>query len=121
MGGMGFTGISKKLATSNGNIFFMCPGCDAPHGINCGEGHGPVWGWDRELEKPTFTPSVHVSYNRGDTEYVCHSFIRNGQFVFLNDCTHEYAGMTVDIPDWEQVETIQPIDRYPHTKYKLQV
>lgn len=31
---------------------------------------------------------------------VCHSFVRDGQIQYLGDCTHEYAGKTVDLPDF---------------------
>ena len=34
----------------------------------------------------------------GDPPEICHSFIRDGQFVFLMDCDHELKGQTVDIP-----------------------
>lgn len=33
----------------------------------------------------------------------CHSFIRNGQWEFLGDCTHPLVGKTVPLeplPDW---------------------
>jgi hypothetical protein len=31
---------------------------------------------------------------------VCHVFVENGKIRFLDDCTHELAGKTVDIPVW---------------------
>lgn len=30
---------------------------------------------------------------------VCHSFVRNGKIEYLNDCTHELAGQTVELLD----------------------
>lgn len=99
----GYIRLSKILAKSNGNIFFDCPACEAPHGINCGDGHGPVWSWDGNIDKPTFNPSVLVTYDNGINHdpHVCHSFVRNGKIEFLGDCTHALAGKTVDIPEWE--------------------
>ena len=95
----GFTRISKILAKSNGNIFFDCPGCEGPHGVNCGEGHGPVWTFNGDVNKPTFSPSVLVAYeNRLSTDkFICHSFVRDGKIQFLSDCTHSLRGQTVDI------------------------
>jgi hypothetical protein len=29
----------------------------------------------------------------------CHSFVREGKIEFLNDCTHEHAGQTLDLLD----------------------
>ena len=30
---------------------------------------------------------------------ICHTFITDGQVQFLSDCTHEYAGQTLPLPD----------------------
>lgn len=99
----GFTRLSKILAKSNGNIFFECPACEIPHGINCGDGHGPVWSWNGDINKPTFSPSVLVDFTYGADKKreVCHSFVVEGTIQFLTDCTHQLAGKTVDIPEWE--------------------
>ena len=35
------------------------------------------------------------------TKQVCHSFIKDGNIQYLNDCTHKLAGQTIEIPDWE--------------------
>jgi Family of unknown function (DUF6527) len=85
--------------------WMWCPGCNEAHRpeIIGEEGDlppGPCWQWDGNLEAPTFTPSLLVGK---DTDRVCHSFITNGQWVFLPDCTHALAGQTVDmvpLPDW---------------------
>jgi hypothetical protein len=66
---------------------------------------GAQWGWNGSLDKPTFTPSIlvkanYTSPNRLDD--ICHSFVTDGKIQFLGDCTHELAGQTVDLPDWEE-------------------
>ena len=104
-GGSGFVKVSKVLAKANGMFFFECPGCEIPHGINCGTRPGPVWSFGNNLEKPTFSPSILCSYEWGveRKKHVCHSFVRNGDIQFLSDCTHDYAGKTVPIPEWDTV------------------
>ncbi len=63
------------------------------------------WTWNGDLEHPTLSPSVLVTwdeYENGDappTPKRCHSFVRNGQIEFLNDCTHALAGQTVELPE----------------------
>lgn len=95
-------------------VHFHCPGCDDVHGVTIEEGP-VVWGWNGDLELPTFTPSVLVTgvqWNPADGFYkpnhavapgegiVCHSFVTDGRIQFLGDCTHTLAGQTVDLPDW---------------------
>lgn len=118
--------LSAILRNSiDGGLHFYCPGCRHAHGIKTGAGPGPRWGWNGNVEKPTFTPSVLVrgiledmdeatqaAYDalgpeqlRGalhDPRFrsVCHSFVVDGRMQFLGDCTHALAGTTVDIPPW---------------------
>jgi hypothetical protein len=103
---------------------FWCPGCDGAHLVYVGSGSGPRWGYNDNPERPTFTPSVLVksghyisTHKPGDPcwcDYearfgrpspfkcsICHSFVTDGKIQFLPDCTHELAGKTVDLPDWE--------------------
>ena len=103
--------LSKTLRLASGNrIHFWCPGCDKCHSLPFGEGAGPRWTWNGDIDKPTFTPSLLVSWYHGDpdkgtkVDFVCHSFIREGQIQFLGDCTHHLKGQTVDIPEWPRPE-----------------
>jgi len=94
-------------SVQNGGLMFWCPGCDGAHQVMVGEGSGPRWGYNGNPVKPTFTPSVLVTYNGSDAgmdgapHAVCHSFVTDGRIQFLGDCTHHLAGQTVDIPDWD--------------------
>lgn len=103
--------LSPILRLASGNrLHFWCPGCNHVHGIAFGEGPGPRWGWNQDAERPTFTPSLLVTYPANPdaeddfkewrTERRCHSFITDGQIQFLGDCTHTLAGQTVPIPEW---------------------
>lgn len=88
-----------------------CPGCKQLHQIwtkeftNTSNPNHPKWSFDGDMEKPTFSPSLLINKNRADPErdiHQCHSFIRDGQWQFLSDCTHELAGKIVPmIPVWD--------------------
>ena len=96
--------LSRVLALADGDsLFFECPGCDMPHSIRHGVGGGPRWGWNGNVDAPTFTPSILVRYHWGTErkEVICHSFVTDGRIQFLNDCTHALAGQTIDIPAWD--------------------
>lgn len=65
------------------------------------------WSFDGNYEWPTFSPSVNET--RGQAGQSCedfkadprpwrnHVFIRQGRIEYLSDCTHEFAGTTVEI------------------------
>ncbi|HFQ5182180.1 TPA: DUF6527 family protein [Vibrio vulnificus] len=77
-----------------------CVGCGIPHVIYVANPNGgPTWTFNESLEKPTFSPSLLVTWDEGEERIHkrCHSFIVNGQWQYLNDCTHDLAGKTVDM------------------------
>lgn len=95
---------------------FDCPGCGNYHGFN-----EEIWKFNGDLQNPTVTPSILVRWTEmteaGRKKYqecmqaghpidwpdfptedkVCHLFIKEGRIQFLNDCTHELKGQTVDM------------------------
>lgn len=109
-------------------LSFWCPGCNTSHHIHHGRGLGPRWGWNGDVNKPTFTPSILVrmghyayseprdtcwcTYNQAHPEklspftcQICHSFVIDGRIQFLGDCTHALAGQTVDLPNFPRGES----------------
>lgn len=78
----------------------QCPGCECYHS------HDSRWTFNNP-RRPTIYASYLCWYNRKtDPDYnpeapslVCHSFTTEGRIQFLNDCTHELAGQTVNLPD----------------------
>jgi hypothetical protein len=121
----------RELAPSGSDVGrelnFWCPGCKATHSIWVEAGTRPsrnVWQWNGDAERPTFSPSLLVQremwtppvtpenieqwrrepWEQTKVPHVCHSFVRDGQWQFLSDCTHELARQTVDIPDYPGVK-----------------
>lgn len=124
--------ISKYLRSiEGGGLGYWCQGCDMLHQVRVGEGPGPRWGYNGNPDRPTFTPSVLVRWDTlspaarernqafyrehgrymtreelpADVQHVCHTFITDGRVQFLSDCTHQFAGQTLDLPelhkDWQ--------------------
>lgn len=91
--------VVKKIDKAPGLFQVECPGCDMPHQIHTQHhsGNGANWSFNDNMEKPTFSPSLLVRFTWGEEqkENICHSYIKDGQWQFLNDCTHELAGQTV--------------------------
>jgi len=57
------------------------------------------WVFNGDLSHPTFNPSVVEEWDTTDGEhYMNHVFVRNGRIEYLRDCSHSFAGQTVDIP-----------------------
>jgi hypothetical protein len=69
-----------------------CPGCGCLHYFD------NRWKFSGNKEKPTFYPSLIVK----DHEKYCHMFVAAGRIYFLEDCTHDLAGKTVDMLDWQR-------------------
>jgi hypothetical protein len=103
-----------KLRTlSDGKVAFYCKGCKCYHAISIEEDKHPTWSFNGDYEKPTFNPSILVQYRypKGytnenpapvgyDGEFVdniCHSFIVDGKIQYLSDCTHQFAGITLEL------------------------
>lgn len=96
----------KKLEDiGEGQLLFNCPGCKEPHSFNIEPGpngvggNKPVWQFNGDMEKPTFSPSLLVRWTYGENREprVCHSFVTDGMIQFLSDCTHTLAGQTVPL------------------------
>lgn len=56
------------------------------------EGTG-CWTWNGSVEAPTLRPSVKTTGH----DFICHSWINDGAAQFLPDCSHEFAGKTIDL------------------------
>ena len=101
-----------------GRVAFFCPGCGEYHRIRIEGNEHPLWTFNGNYERPTFTPSILVNGVQAELDesgewtgewiygadgkplpQVCHSFVTDGQIQFLGDCTHSLGGQTVPIPD----------------------
>lgn len=121
--------LSKYLSNvAGGGLTFWCQGCREAHTVWVGEGPGPRWTWNGDVDKPVFGPSVLVTghwytpkgeadeqawqaaggpkprpkFETADTR--CHTFVgcngaQPGEIVFLGDCTHELAGKTLPLAE----------------------
>jgi hypothetical protein len=95
--------MSVLRTTLDGRKIFYCPGCGSTHSLRVTGDQRPRWTYNGNEARPTFTPSVLVTYQdlsgEGRDER-CHSFVTDGRIQFLADCTHELKGQTIDLPEW---------------------
>ncbi|MCF6221644.1 MAG: hypothetical protein L3J65_11075 [Robiginitomaculum sp.] len=89
--------IPNPHPTDGTEYLVSCPGCGCEHWFRT-SGAEPNWHFDGNLECPTVTPSLLVQ-----GQHRCHSFITNGKWIYLQDCTHDLAGQTVPIPKYDEV------------------
>ena len=94
----------------------LCPACGFEHAFRVDlEGHGKwkddnkPWTFNGDYDCPTFYPSMGANlYGNEKHHPICHSFLENGHWMFLDDSTHEMAGKIVPMipPDpnmnWEK-------------------
>jgi hypothetical protein len=91
-------------------LVFWCPGCERIDSqgerqaglhmlpIEGDSSKRPTWDFSVTLRKPTLSPSI-LSKIGFTPPFVCHSFLKDGVFTFLSDCTHKYKDQSVPIPD----------------------
>jgi hypothetical protein len=107
--------------SDDGVAMFWCVGCETQHVVSTDAPNslGAHWEWNGSYDKPTFKPSILVrsghfipehkgacwcTYNSEHPDKpspfscaVCHSHVTDGQIQFLGDCTHKFAGQTVEL------------------------
>lgn len=89
--------LSPVLALWDGEPTFWCPGCQMTHRVHVSvpNAGGQRWGWNGDVNKPTFSPSILVTRGK---DHLCHSFVQDGKIEFLGDSTHALARCHVDLP-----------------------
>jgi hypothetical protein len=76
---------------------FWCPACKCGHGIPT-----PRWGFNGNVNCPTFTPSLRRYYTDPETKQehtTCHLNVTDGQIIYHGDCPHDFKGRTVPMED----------------------
>lgn len=58
------------------------------------------WSWNGDTDFPTLKPSILNDFRPHDT-LVCHTWITDGKVIFLDDCSHEWRGQTLDLLEIE--------------------
>ncbi|MDE2098879.1 MAG: hypothetical protein KGL39_16620 [Patescibacteria group bacterium] len=100
---------AKPVKLVSGEGYIGCPTEEATHitlnfpgpvglltlpvilgGTRAGTG---CWTWNGSVDKPTLRPSVLTTCHA----YRCHTWVNDGQAQFLDDCSHELRGQTVDM------------------------
>ena len=113
--------VGKLRVIGSNGIAFWCTACGSYHQVNLVKGEGPVWSFNGDYNRPTFSPSVLVRSGhyigdrpRGNCwcdfeerypeeekpEFVCclcHSFVVDGKIQYLSDCSHDLAGTIVEL------------------------
>ncbi len=82
-------GARGKLRIVEGGFAAFCPGCEGYHSFDS------RWEFNWDFDKPTFSPSLLV--NGSDPESRCHSFVRDGAWIFLEDSCHGLRGQRVEM------------------------
>lgn len=92
-----YTGPDK---TSTKRLTFFCPGCKGHHFfLVAGNQPCPCWKWNGDRNLATFTPAL--MFQGGPNKTRCNSTVTNGRIQFYPDCSHELAGQTVDVPEYQ--------------------
>lgn len=110
----------KDITTRERNWQFWCPACRSPHRYRVvrgtatqrdGKTPAALWTFNGNADKPSFTPSLLYYSTNGKWEgdkwvegpkrsTICHLFLTDGVLNYCSDCPHEYAGKSVELPEY---------------------
>lgn len=87
------------------HLNFLCPACKVLHSprIRRGAMKGPIWSWNRSVERPSLQPDLSYSVVCEGQTQKCHLTVSAGVAQFAADSTHELAGKNVPLPLLEGV------------------
>ena len=92
--------MAKVLRVYDDDVSYMfyCPGCEQYH-VYTTKNSNLCWKFNGDMEKPTFTPSLLTWKDAKDdiSASRCHLVITDGKIAYCRDCTHKYAGQTIDM------------------------
>jgi hypothetical protein len=84
-------------------LMVVCPGCIEWGGtglhmlpVSGDATKRPMWTWNGSLSSPTLSPSI-MTHNGDDG--ICHSYLEEGVWRYLDDTTHSLAGQLIPAPD----------------------
>lgn len=86
----------KVKRYADNSLVFYCVACEQPHTIEETD-----FGFNGDYERPTFDRPIHALTSRVRNRHVtvCNSRVEDGQIEYFPDCTHEYAGKTIELPE----------------------
>ena len=86
-----------------------CPACKEIHQFAVEQpfNNGAKWTWNNDPVRPHFSPSMNITCgpwfkdneDTVGTVEVCHYFLHHGILRYLSDCTHEFAGKEIELPE----------------------
>lgn len=95
--------IIINLQKKNVGWGFRCTACDAYHILftDIPDSTGSVYELYGSLEIPTIIPDqyLNIKGSKDKADIVCHFNIKNGVITYHDDCTHIFAGLSLDLPD----------------------
>lgn len=89
-----------------------CPGCENVHVYDSDR-----WSFNGDKDKPTFKPSyLSQAPNHGKPQSRrCHSFLTDGVFLFLADCTHKLASSNHELGEFQWGPPEECVEEKPET------
>ena len=111
----------SKLDEGLFEYWFWCEGCKCCHGFRTHSWPMPdglttqekqwfksKWTFNGNMDRPTIRASMLIhEIKRNDPKikdtHRCHIFITDGKIEYLNDCTHDLAGQTVEMTDMSKI------------------
>lgn len=98
--------VVVEVYNTPGDYVFFCVGCGYHHNLNTKRlnDDGIMWRFNGDLRQPTFVPAVDITIPYKDTYERCHFNIVAGIIHYREDCTHEFAGCKMYLPQIKETD-----------------
>lgn len=90
--------VKKNIICENPlrvQYIYFCKGCGFEHAFRT-VADGGKHQFNGNIDRPTISPSLLQDWEGVKR---CHSFINDGKIQYLDDCQHELAGQTIELPE----------------------
>ncbi len=89
---MGKLKIYEAIVRGEKKLLFWCKACSSNHSVDTDKIE-----WNGDNYTPTINADIKIISHKN---IKCHSFIKNGHIIYLDESEHEYRGKKIELDEF---------------------